>query len=323
MKFNFKTHFFSENVMPCYLLENWSKLNRLGKGTYGSVYKYKKGEEYVAVKQCTFLNAQEEGVSFSILREILALQTLKHPNILPLLHVELNLRTASLVLPYRSQDLHQYLQSELSGEPFSALEIKNIMKQLLLATEYMHQQQILHRDFKPANILVEIASPSRNGEREIVVQIADFGLSRTIAQHKRNDYQYSTDVFTRWYRAPEILLGGKYSFSSDIWALGCIMAELMRSGNALFPGKSNYEQILSIFRVFGRPSWTNWPEGMALPHFKSTQFPDWCKGTLHKTMSAAKAKDPIQLHFLTQLLQMDPKKRFTASQALNHFYFKQ
>jgi serine/threonine protein kinase len=120
----------------------------------------------------------------------------------------------------------------------------------------------LHRDLKPQNLLIN---------KEGNLKLADFGLARAFGVPLRT---YTHEVVTLWYRAPEILLGGRqYSTGVDMWSVGCIFAE-MATRKPLFPGDSEIDEIFKIFRILGTPTEADWPGVESFPDFKSS-FPKW------------------------------------------------
>uniref|UniRef100_A0A8R1HZR3 Protein kinase domain-containing protein n=1 Tax=Caenorhabditis japonica TaxID=281687 RepID=A0A8R1HZR3_CAEJA len=126
--------------------------------------------------------------------------------------------------------------------------------QILSGIAYIHSKDIMHRDMKPENILITL----RN-----IVKIADFGQA-CIYRKEVPDEEYELDVGTRWYRAPELLFGSqKYKPSVDVWAIGCILAEM---------GRSELEQISIIFGVLGTPSSENWPAWKTMPDAQKLLF---------------------------------------------------
>ena len=110
----------------------------------------------------------------------------------------------------------------------------------------MHSANLLHRDLKPSNLLVNA---------ECHVKVADFGLARSLDITDPDSAPILTDyVATRWYRAPEILLGSnKYTKGVDMWSMGCILAELLM-GKPIFPGTSTLNQLDRVMELVGRPS---------------------------------------------------------------------
>jgi serine/threonine protein kinase len=128
------------------------------------------------------------------------------------------------------------------------MKVKKFLYQMLSGIADCHMKRIIHRDLKPANILID-----RNGNLLIYIdnlKIGDFGLARTYSLPVR---PYSQEVVTLWYRAPEILLGSyEYSTPIDIWAIGCIFAEMVTK-KVLFQGDSDIDQLYRIFRILGTP----------------------------------------------------------------------
>lgn len=194
------------------------------------------------------------------------------------------------------------------------------MYQLISGVHHCHMNRVIHRDLKPQNLLVE-----RNGN---VLKLADFGLARAFGIPVR---QYTHEVVTLWYRAPEILLGCKiYSTSVDMWSIGVIFAE-MATKKPLFPGDSEIDELYRIFRycaviislslrpcrVFGTPDESMWPGVTEFPDYKPT-FPVWKPRPLRSIITSL---DDKGLDLLQQLLQYDPCKRITAKAALQHPYF--
>lgn len=145
---------------------------------------------------------------------------------------------------------------------------------LLKGLKYLHGLRIMHRvsfnqfyliiykrfytkDIKPSNLLI-----TENGK----LKLADFGLAR-IYHPDDPDKCYSPQVASRWYRPPEILWGSTiYGPSIDMWATGCVLAEMLR-GESLFPGNTDIEQLALVVRTLGTPSTRNWPEVTNLPDY--------------------------------------------------------
>ncbi|NXX54173.1 MAK kinase, partial [Scopus umbretta] len=163
-----------------------------------------------------------------------------------------------------------------------------------------------HRDMKPENLLC--IGPE-------LVKIADFGLAREL----RSQPPYTDYVSTRWYRAPEVLLRSSiYSSPIDMWAVGSIMAELYTL-RPLFPGTSEVDEIFKICQVLGTPKKSDWPEGYHLASAMKFHFPP-CVPISLKTLIPNASNEAIQL--MSDMLNWNPKKRPTASQALKYPYFQ-
>ncbi|KAF2068255.1 hypothetical protein CYY_010420 [Polysphondylium violaceum] len=285
-------------------MEKYSKIDKLGEGTYGIVYKAKNRDtgEIVALKRIR-LDSEDEGVPCTAIREISLLKELKHPNIVRLYDVIHTERKLTLVFEYLDQDLKKYLD-ECGGE-MSKQTIKSFMYQLLKGVAFCHDHRVLHRDLKPQNLLI-----NRKGE----LKLADFGLARAFGIPVRT---YSHEVVTLWYRAPDVLMGSrKYSTPIDIWSAGCIFAE-MASGRPLFPGSGTSDQLFRIFKILGTPTEESWPSITELPEYK----PDFPVHQSHPLSSIVQGLDEKGLALLSRMLQYDPNQRITAAAALKHPYF--
>ena len=153
------------------------------------------------------------------------------------------------------------------------------------------------------------------------LKLADFGLARAFGIPVNT---FSNEVVTLWYRgngidvAPDVLLGSRnYSTSIDIWSTGCIMAEI-HTGKPLFPGKTNDDQLLKIFKILGTPTEETWPGVSQYPEYKAT-FPFFP----HSDISARfPMLGPVDLDFMLRMLQYQPQLRLSAKDALEHPYFR-
>jgi len=219
-------------------MENYESLGVIGEGTYGVVMKARHREtgQIVAIKK--FKESDEdEQVRKTSLREVRVLKQLRHDNVITLLEVFRRKGKLHLVFEYVDRTILEVLEKKPNGLDES--EVRRFMYQLLRGVEYCHAHNIIHRDIKPENILI-----SKNG----VLKLCDFGFARTMSiGGKYTDY-----VATRWYRAPELLVGDvEYGKGVDIWAVGCIFAEIS-NGMPLFPGESDLDQLAHIMRCFGK-----------------------------------------------------------------------
>ncbi|XP_023067537.1 cyclin-dependent kinase 3 isoform X2 [Piliocolobus tephrosceles] len=286
-------------------MDVFQKVEKIGEGTYGVVYKAKNREtgQLVALKKIR-LDLEMEGVPSTAIREISLLKELKHPNIVQLLDVVHNERKLYLVFEFLSQDLKKYMDSTPDSELPLHL-IKSYLFQLLQGVSFCHSHRVIHRDLKPQNLLINELG---------AIKLADFGLARAFGVPLRT---YTHEVVTLWYRAPEILLGSKfYTTAVDIWSIGCIFAEMV-TRKALFPGDSEIDQLFRIFRMLGTPSEATWPGVTQLPDYKGS-FPKWTRKGLGEVVPSL---EPEGRDLLMQLLQYDPSRRITAKTALAHPYF--
>jgi len=289
------------------MVDKYQKLEKIGEGTYGIVYKAKdkKTGELLALKKIR-LEAEDEGIPSTAIREISLLKQLQHPNIVRLYDVVHTEKKLTLVFEFLDQDLKKYL--DVCGD--NGLEghtIKSFLYQLLSGIAYCHQHRVLHRDLKPQNLLI-------NMEGEL--KLADFGLARAFGIPVRS---YTHEVVTLWYRAPDVLMGSrKYGTAVDIWSVGCIFAEMV-NGRPLFPGSSEQDQLTRIFKTLGTPSPKSWPGLVDLPEFKADQFPKYPAQSLKKV---ARRLDATGLDLLGKMLHFDPLRRISAEAALKHPYFK-
>ena len=218
---------------------------RLGKGAYGIVWKAveKRGHTVVALKKCfdAFRNSTDAQRTY---REIMYLQKLAgHDNIIRLQHVikAENDKDIYLTFDHMETDLHAVIRANILEE----VHKKYIIYQVLKALKYMHSGELLHRDIKPSNLLLN---------SDCHVKLCDFGLCRSVADTAGPAPVLTDYVATRWYRAPEILLGSpRYTKGVDMWAVGCILGEML-NGRPIFPGTSTMNQLEKILELTGAPS---------------------------------------------------------------------
>ncbi|KAI9365638.1 kinase-like domain-containing protein [Pilaira anomala] len=252
------------------------KIEKLGEGTYGIVYKAQNREtnEVVALKRIR-LDNEEEGVPCTAIREISLLKELKHPNIVRLYDVLHTEKKLTLVFEYLDSDLKKFLDSY--GGDIDVITLKQLMYQLLKGIAFCHAHRVLHRDLKPQNLLI-----NKKGE----LKLGDFGLARAYGIPVRS---YSHEVVTLWYRAPDVLMGSRqYSTSIDLWSAGC------------------------IFAVLGTPTEEIWPKVSQLPEYKR-DFEIFPKIQLETLLPKL---DHHGIDLLKRLLEYPPEKRITASDAL-------
>ncbi|TPX66751.1 hypothetical protein SpCBS45565_g04307 [Spizellomyces sp. 'palustris'] len=286
-------------------MERYIRLEKLGEGTYATVYKGKNRNDgsIVALKEIHLDN--EEGAPSTAIREISLMKELRHPNIVRLHDVIHTEKTLTLVFEYMDQDLKKYMDSLGTGGMIQPHMAKWFMYQLLKGIAFCHDNRVLHRDLKPQNLLI-------NSKGEL--KLGDFGLARAFGIPVNT---FSNEVVTLWYRAPDVLLGSRnYSTSIDIWSAGCIMAE-MYSGKPLFPGKTNEDQLYKIFKLLGTPTDEVWPRVSELPEYK----PNWPIYQGQVLSSKIPNMDWMGYDLLSKMLVYEPTRRISAKDALNHVYF--
>ncbi|MCQ2817129.1 MAG: CDC2/CDK family serine/threonine-protein kinase [archaeon] len=295
---------------------DYEAVERLGKGTYGSVFKikHKKTGEILAVKKIK-MDVESEGVPSTALREIAILKKMRHPNIVEVKGTALGEKAIEIGLEFMPYDLCKYSKSYLRKESFDENKqrtIKSIMFQLLVATEFLHSHKILHRDLKPGNVLVK---PDENDISKVVCKLADFGLARIYSIPIR---PYTKEVLTLWYRGPEMILGiSNYSTGMDIWSLGCIFGELFY-GKPIFQGDSEIDQLFKMFQVFGTFNETVLPGYKSYPYFNK-EFPFWKGEGLENYMKKGKIMmDDKAMDLFKKMLKIDPVQRISCKEALEH-----
>lgn len=290
-------------------ISDFVSMEKIGEGTYGVVYSardMKHGNRCVALKKIR-LESEDEGIPSTTIREISLLKELRDENIVPLYDiVHSNSNKIYLVFEHLDMDLKKYMEHIPEGQGMDPPIVKSFLLQLIKGIYHCHSHRVLHRDLKPQNLLI-----NKDGK----LKVADFGLARAFGVPLRS---YTHEVVTLWYRAPEILLGGKqYSTGVDMWSVGCIFAE-MADRKPLFSGDSEIDQIFKIFKVLGTPTKEVWPEVESLNEYKTT-FPQWKRQDLSLIV---KNLDPLGIDLLSQLLTYDPAMRMSAKRARDHPYFK-
>ncbi|EJW04030.1 CMGC/CDK/CDC2 protein kinase [Edhazardia aedis USNM 41457] len=288
------------------MVEEYEKIAKLGEGTYGIVYKVrcKKTGNIFALKKIR-LDDEQEGIPSTTIREISLLKTLKHSTIINLMKVSYSQDKLFLIFDFIETDLRKLLD-DLNYQQKTLPEniVKKISQQILTAVNFCHSKGVLHRDIKPQNILID---------KDFNIKLADFGLGRCISIPLRT---YTKEIVTLWYRAPELLLGCKYyAWSVDIWSVGCIFYEII-TGEPLFSGDSEIDQLFKIFRIKGTPTEDDWPNVTLLPNFQ-TNFQFIGKDNLIDILP----KDDIFSDLILKLLVYNPIERLTAKNALKHMFF--
>lgn len=309
----------------CSSIRKYTMMSKLGEGTFGEVFKAESREdgEIVALKKI-IMHQEKDGFPVTALREIKLLKMLSHPNVLKLEEMVMERDRTSgrkkatmyMVTPYMDHDLSGLLENP--AVKFSTSHLKCYMMQLLKGIAYLHASQILHRDIKAANLLIN---------NEGILQIADFGLARPYDDpppqpgqgNGRATRGYTGVVVTRWYRPPEVLMQLRnYTPAIDIWGVGCVCAEMFER-RPILNGPSDIEQLRLIFELMGSPTDQTMPGWRGLPGLEGMESFKPMKGNLS---SRFREQGDLFISLLSQLMMLDWTKRINAIDALKHPYFE-
>ncbi|EFP08871.1 hypothetical protein CRE_18002 [Caenorhabditis remanei] len=290
----------------CDAMDKYDRISKLGEGSYGVVYKCKNKDtgQIVAIKK--FVETEDDPhIKKIALREIRMLKQLKHQNLVGLIEVFKRNRKLHLVFELCDRTVLHELEKSPTGVNDDLT--KKIIYQLLDALRFCHSNKCIHRDVKPENIFL-----TRNDQ----VKLGDFGFARII----NTTEMYTDYVATRWYRSPELLVGDvQYGPPVDIWAVGCVYAELM-TGEALWPGRSDIDQLFLIRKTLGEFL----PRHVSI--FRTNQFffglsipePEHLEPLPSKLPNASSG----QLDFLYKCFEMSPDRRWSCSELMQHAIFQ-
>lgn len=289
------------------------KGRKLGEGTYANVYLGHARHDpsvQVAIKKIKVQQQYRDGMAPDAVRELRYLRELRHPNIISLLSVFSSKdQNLNLVLEYLPLGDLEMLIRDVDRVRYGAADIKAWMGMLARAVWFCHDNFVLHRDIKPNNLLI-----AADGE----VKLADFGLARSFADPGR---RMTANVVTRWYRPPELLFGARhYGGAVDMWSVGMVFAELIIRAPFL-AGNTEVEQIALICRHIGTPTEDNWPGVTQLREYTvpSEVVPVWGKDAY---MGRFGAVGPDGVDLLVRTLALDPRKRITAREMLEHRWWR-
>ena len=283
----------------------------VGEGAYGIVYKCRNKEtnKYVAVKK--FKETEDKLVQKTMKRELAMLQKLSHENVVQFQESFIHKGDFFLVFEYVEKNLLEVLEESPKG--LNPQLIRSFVYQMCKAVSYLHKNNMIHRDVKPENLLID---------EKLNLKLCDFGFARKIKlNQENNNIDTMTDyVATRWYRSPELLLsGGIYGPEVDYWAIGCIMGELA-DGNPMFPGENEVDQLDCIIKILG-----NLPENLINMYYEN---PIYNEKELFKVKKPETLErrylgvlSPTAIDFMKGLLEMDPNKRLNGETVFKHKYF--
>ncbi|XP_067277002.1 cyclin-dependent kinase-like 1 isoform X1 [Pseudorasbora parva] len=303
VRFHFLSKYLDETLEE---MEKYEKISKIGEGSYGVVFKCRNKDtgQIVAIKK--FVESEDDPIIKKIaLREIRMLKQLKHPNLVNLMEVFRRKRKLHLVFEYCDHTVLNELDRYPRGVPEHM--VKSIIWQTLQAVNFCHKQNCIHRDVKPENILIT---------KHQVIKLCDFGFARILT----GPCDYYTDyVATRWYRAPELLVGDtQYGPPVDVWAVGCVFAELL-SGAPLWPGKSDVDQLYLIRKTLGELI----PRHQQV--FSTNQFFSGVCVPEPQEMEPLELRYPNlsyqALSLMKGCLRMDPAERLSCEQLLEQPYF--
>lgn len=317
------------------------------KGTEGLCFKvrHRASGQYYAMKKAR-VYPKGEGVPYYMLRELAFLQGLYHPHIATLERIALSDNELYVFFKYVENSLFDLINPSNDPNGGRALPeklTKKFLYQVVQGVAFCHQRGVLHRNLKPKHLLVDIPnlpeelqkSSKKNendknkksfqmnesnrqrfcehAEKHASIKMSDFALVRSTSIPLRS---YTAEVVTLWYRAPEVLMGGRYFAAVDMWSVGCVFAE-MALGKPLFPGICEIDQLFQIFSKLGTPSEETWKEFEKLPNY-AFKFPNW-KARPLKLLFPNLEESGADL--LGRMLDVNPDRRITAEDALKHPYF--
>jgi serine/threonine-protein kinase BUR1 len=310
----------------CSKIGEYEMMQKLGEGTFGEVHKarHRVTSNIFALKKILMHN-EKDGFPITALREIKLLKMLSHDNVLKLEEMAVERPKAEgrkrailyMVTPYMDHDLSGLLDNP--DVKFQEAQIKCYMLQLFKGLQYLHDNHILHRDMKAANLLIN------NRGR---LQIADFGLARhydePVPQRGKGNgearREYTTLVVTRWYRPPELLLQlRRYTPAIDMWGAGCVFGEMFKR-KPILAGQSDIHQAQIIFEMIGSPNEQNMPGWSDLPGAESVRSFAPSTGNI---ASRFRELSPTGLSLIKDLMRLDWRKRINAIDAIDHPYFRE
>ncbi|XP_062987780.1 cyclin-dependent kinase-like 2 [Elgaria multicarinata webbii] len=282
-------------------MDKYEILGLVGEGSYGMVMKCRNKENgrVVAIKK--FLESEDDKMVKKIaMREIKLLKQLRHENLVNLLEVCKKKKRWYLVFEFVDHTVLDDLETFPNGLDYN--RVRKYLFQIIKGIGFCHSHNIIHRDIKPENILVSYSG---------IIKLCDFGFARTLAAPGE---AYTDYVATRWYRAPELLVGDiKYGKAVDVWAVGCLVTEML-TGEPLFPGDSDIDQLYHIMKSLGNLIPRHQELFYKNPLFAGVRLPE------------VKELEPLEkrysklsvaiIEFAKRCLQTDPDKRPSCAELL-------
>ncbi|KAL4227910.1 Mitogen-activated protein kinase 6 [Mactra antiquata] len=279
-------------------------------------------DKEVAIKKLSFCDRR--GCKYA-LRELRLMRRLQHENVVTVYEVlgsngyslerggHINLSINEMGCVYIVQELlHTDLHHLIQHEQLTAEHVRLFTYQLLRGLKYIHSANVLHRDLKPMNLLINV--------EDLILKIADFGLARVIDDEYSHKGFLTDNVGTCWYRSPELIISPRdYTKAIDIWSVGCILAEML-TGRPLFPGAHEMDQIGLILDTLylSDNEWNKvtqiLPQSFIRRHARVPQRP-----LTDRFVSI----DIDALDLLEKLLVFEPSLRLSAEDALSHPYLQQ
>jgi len=323
----------------------YQPIDVIGRGAYSVVYRAcdSRTGRKVAIKRCSNTPSQEmgadgqvetidDGVDVTTIREIAIMRSAIHPNVVPVLDVVMAPGHFDIVLELMPFHLRHIIDS--APGRLEVTSVASFTVQILRGLEYLHDDRfVMHRDLKPQNILIDEKGTAK---------LTDFGLARLdqampwraphssalpsgddMAEEPSRRLDYTARVTTLWYRPPEMLLGAsRYDTSCDCWGVGAIISEMV-SGKVLFPGRTEVDQIMRIFRALGTPTSQTFASLHDMPDW-TDDFPRWAGQSAEQLLSAYGCSYWSSDHYsrvadlLSGLLTLDPSARLCAADAIEH-----
>eukprot|EP00771_Trimastix_marina_P003291 gnl/Trimastix_PCT/4524.p1 GENE.gnl/Trimastix_PCT/4524~~gnl/Trimastix_PCT/4524.p1 ORF type:complete len:465 (+),score=97.74 gnl/Trimastix_PCT/4524:123-1517(+) len=291
------------------VLARYRIIRKIGRGAYGVVYRAEDRESgtIVALKKSFDAFSCHTDAQRSY-REVMFLVGMQHRNVIRLRRImrAKNDLDLYLIFDFMDADLNLAIRSQILQDK----HIKYLLYQLLRGLHYIHRGGLLHRDLKPGNLLIT---------SDCALKLGDFGLARLVTE-ETNSITMTDYVSTRWYRAPELLVGAaQYSYGVDMWSVGCILAEMLGS-TPLFPGDSTIDQLQKIADVLGTP------KGDDLAFAQSS-----CAANIISRLAPARKKDmgrifprapSLAVDLMHRVFKWNPADRISAAEAMRHPYLE-